>query len=287
MNRVTFIIIFSWSLIGFGAEPLKGPEFAYTGWRRNFARAEAVDDSKKNTRAVTTIQRRLSADIPIPLALWVVMPFASLDHEDLVVDGKYLVDQRAGIGVLHHAAEGDPAWRIEVQRLGVWTTRPTVRSRAIFNLVKHFPSLRLRPSDTTFAWLGLNSLTLTNGQTMFIPELAWTRDGPDGLSVDLNVPQHFFLGYKGPLFGLTIGIEQRLRLLQESIGRTVLDPILARQARLKLIFNLQTGNSGAFLIGASLLEELESMRISSDKKTVIPSNRSLGSELSLSWIPNA
>lgn len=271
----------------FGAEPLKGPEFAHTTWLQKSEGTENSTASAKNEKKISTIRhRRLTSDLPIPLALWVAMPFVSLKLEDFFVAGRYLVDQSVGLGLLHHAAEGDPAWRVEFYRVGAWTTRPVTRSRALFNLVKYFPAFRLRPSDTTFSWLGLNSLTLSNGKTIFIPELAWTRDGPDGLSVDLNLPQHFFLGYKGPTLGMLLGVEQHLRMLQETIGRNALDCFISRHARFKLIINIQTENAGTFSLGASLLQELESMSLSSDDKPLIPSKHSLGGELSLRWTPN-
>lgn len=271
----------------FGAEPLKGPEFAHTTWLQKSKGTENSTDSVKNEKKSITIRhRRLTSDVPIPLALWVAMPFVSLNHEEFFAEGRYLVDQRTGVGLLHHAAEGDPAWRVEFYRLGTWTTKPVTRSRALFNLVKYFPAFRLRPSDTTFSWLGLNSLTLSDGKTIFIPELAWTRDGPDGLSVDLNLPQHFFLGYKGPIFGMILGVEQQPRILQETIGRNTLDCYISRRARFKLILNIQTENSGVFSLGASVLEELESMRLTTDDKLLVPNTHSLGGELSLRWTPN-
>jgi hypothetical protein len=122
---------------------------------------------------------------------------------------QFAQDERFGIGFLHHAAEGDPAWRAEFSRLGKLNGQPALNTRLIANLIKPFPGLKLRPSDQVLSWIGMNYLHREYDHSpLIIPEFSWYRQGSEGLVIDINAPRHIYIGLSGGIFAATVGLEQ-------------------------------------------------------------------------------
>jgi hypothetical protein len=233
-------------------------------------------------------ERRLVVDVPIPVALWMTMPFFTVRYEDQMTADIFQADQRFGLGLLHHAAEGEPAWRIDLNRIGTWNHKPAIHARTLFNLVKAAPALRLRPSDTTYSWVGINVLKLPeSGKTLFIPELAWSRLGTDGLAIDIIVPQHIFLGYRGRVFGVMTGVQQFYRLWQLTAGGDIDDGAFESRAKISFLYTLSTESSGSYLLTSSLLQDMESKLITASKESTSIKRQRRGAEISIQWIPNA
>ena len=270
----------------YAAEPLRGPEASFMWWRENLkiAAAEASHTETDNYKAVS--QRTLSVDIPVPIALWVAMPFFTIRYADRNSSTGFVSDQRYGIGMLHHAAEGDPAWRLDFSRIGTLRGKAATRSRLILNLVKPFPRLRLRPSDTTFSWIAINALSMPGKKPLWIPEIAWSRKGSDGLIVDLLAPEHLYLGYRGDTAGVIAGVAQTLRNWRRSETPSAGDWEFERIAKLTLTFANNSDQVGEILVGLGALKNLDTTKTPSKNASTGIVNSTLGTELTLSWIPN-
>jgi len=253
--------------IGYAVEPLSGPEIGQSWWTAS----HGSDASKQDT----AYERYANFDVPIPTAVLSAMPFATFRYIDLNApqSPRYQADQRIGLGLLHHAAEGDPAWRLDVIRGGTWTSTPSFWARAIVNLAKPYAWLKPRPSDTVFSWLGINTVHKNGARALMIPEFAWTREGADGIAVDLVAPKHFLIGIRGSRFGLMAGAEQSLISYSTTTGEEQSgDWLIQRTARVTLLANL----SDEFLASISALK---SMSTGSDRAAT-------GAEVSLRWNPN-
>jgi hypothetical protein len=187
-------------------EPLRGPEIGQD-WRRN---PDPNDDEELYGKS---IERRADADIPVPMAIGASMPFLTVRYRDHVrphLDPAFVSDQKFGLGLLHHAAEGDPEWRLDVARVGSMASQPAVWGRALFNIGKSFPWLKLDHSDELTSWIGLNAVADDRRKTLWFPEMAWIRVARDGTVIDLAAPGRFFLGLRGTVFGVFAGAEQQL-----------------------------------------------------------------------------
>jgi hypothetical protein len=203
------------------------------------------------------------------------MPFATIRYRDLDSSAapRYQADQLVGLGLMHHSTEGDPAWRLDVARGGTWSTSPSLWTRAIFNIAKPFGWIKPRPSDTVFSWFGVNTIHKNATKTLIIPELAWTREGADGLAVDLVAPRHLHIGLRKSRFGVMAGIEQSLTSYSTSSGEEqTAGWTLRRLTRIKCLAAL----SNEFLATVSALKPWGA---GSDSKAV-------GAEVSLQWNPN-
>ena len=270
------------------AEALRGPQVGWATWRMDHSQQEDQSPDQTRRNSSPEQQRHLYLDIPIPVALWLAMPFATVRYEDQLVSGNFRSDPRYGIGLLHHAAEGDPAWRLDLTRIGPWNKQPSINARYLFNLVKTMPALRLRPSDTTYSWLGVNVLKLpVSGRTLLIPEIAWSRIGTDGLAIDILAPQHIYLGYRGRVFGVMAGVQQLYRLWQFNDRRTTDDGVFETRAKLSTFFAFATEFSGSYLVTTSVLEEINSRPANTSNHPDLPNRHQRGLELSVQWIPNA
>lgn len=199
----------------YASEPLRGPESGLRWWLQKSSKAlpkdsPVADFTNDSQPQIMKRDRFLDADIPIPMPLWVGMPFATLRIKDRIesTSSRYLSDHKIGIGLLHHAAEGDPSWRIELTRQGPINKRPSVLTRAITSLIKPFPWLRIRASDNIQSWVGVNYVSRQMAKELFIPEFAWIREGQDGFLIDLIAPKHLFLGLRSSRFGMAVGLEQ-------------------------------------------------------------------------------
>lgn len=216
------------------------------------------------------------------------MPFFTLRYDDQLATNVFKTDQRFGVGLLHHAAEGEPAWRLDITRIGNWAHKPGLHARSQFNLLKSIPGLRLRPSDTAYSWLGLSALKLPNsGKTIFIPELAWSRLGTDGLAIDILAPQHIYLGYRGKVLGFMTGVQQLYRLWQTSDRRSTNDGVFQTRAKISLLYTHETEASGNYVLTSTLMEEIAFNMISTSESSSTDNGRRRGAEISIQWIPNA
>lgn len=285
MIRLAIIILGFWSATLDAAEPLRGPEVTSAVWQQNSGPEAASSQTVKNK--FLTHQRSLYLDIPIPLALRVAMPFLTTRYLDRNDQRGFGSDQRYGMGLLHHAAEGDPAWRLDFERLGPITARPAHHSRLIINLVKYFTSLRLRPSDTTFSWTGLNVFGKPGHKTLIVPELGWTRSGPDGLYVDLVLPKQAVLGYRGPVFAFTAGVRQDLRAIQANDVKATHQWVVERQAKLTLGAKYATVDYGEMLFSFSTLKALSQLATIEKQESPAAQSPAAGLEVSMQWVPNS
>ena len=286
--RYAIIILCLFSTRLSASEPLRGPELGWTSWRNISEDTASTGANASQTSELMERERRLVVDVPIPVALWMTMPFFTVRYEDQMTADIFQADQRFGLGLLHHAAEGEPAWRIDLNRIGTWNHKPAIHARTLFNLVKAAPALRLRPSDTTYSWVGINVLKLPeSGKTLFIPELAWSRLGTDGLAIDIIVPQHIFLGYRGRVFGVMTGVQQFYRLWQLTAGGDIDDGAFESRAKISFLYTLSTESSGSYLLTSSLLQDMESKLITASKESTSIKRQRRGAEISIQWIPNA
>jgi hypothetical protein len=199
-----FLALTPWRV--YAIEPLRGPEVGQD-WRRN---PDADDEREPYGKS---IERTLSADVPIPVAIGASMPFVTLRYRDHVrahLEPTFVSDQKYGLGLLHHADEGDPAWRIEAIRVGSAASTPGLWGRVILNLGKAYPWLKLDHTDDLTAWIGINAVGDDRRKALWFPEFAWIRVARDGTVIDLAAPGRFFLGLRGSVFGILAGAEQQL-----------------------------------------------------------------------------
>ena len=251
----------------FSVESLQGPEFGEALW--------VTHSEQTPNDTVTHTQRFANIDAPIPAPIPGAMPFATFRYHDNIGPGRrrFLADQRIGLGFLHHAAEGDPAWRVDVSRSGLWSVRGDLWARFIVNLVKPYPWFKLRASDAVSSWVGIHGIANGKKNIRWIPEFAWIRQDNNGLILDLLAPQHVFFGFRGPILGLLIGPEQTLhRWTARAHGENYDEWAVQQQFRAKV----SVAVSPSFVFYTSALRE-----ISQSAK-----NPALGAEVSLQWIPN-
>lgn len=287
MIRLAIIIFGISSAALDAAEPLRGPEVTYTVWQHNSEpKVTGNQSGPKSKNKSLTHQRTLNLDIPIPVPLWIAMPFMTTRYLDRTNEKGFGSDQKYGVGLLHHAAEGDPAWRAELERLGSIPSRPAHHSRFIVNLVKYIPSLRLRPSDTTFSWTGFNVFWKPHHKTLLVPEVGWTRSGPDGLYVDLVLPKHALLGFRGNVFEITTGVEQELRQIQAVAVETSDGWFIERQARLTIGLKYLTAEHGDVLFSFSALRGLSELAKIEGQQAQTGVDQLLGLQLAVQWVPN-
>ena len=260
-------LLLTQSTPAYSVEPLSGPEIGQSWWTGS--------SDSASTDKTTSHERHANIDIPIPTAIGVTMPFATFRYidRDSSKSPRYDADQQVGIGLMHHSAEGDPAWRFDAARGGVWAAAPSLWTRAIVNLAKPFSWIKPRPSDTVFSWLGVNILQKRGNKNLIIPEFAWIREGADGLAVDLIAPRHFLIGFRNSRFGLMAGAEQSLISYSTSAGEEqTADWTIRRLTRIKFLAAL----SDEFFASISALKPYGQ---GSDHKAV-------GAEVSLRWNPN-
>lgn len=287
-TKLVIIIIYLYSCPLAAAEPLQGPEFRWSIWNNDHPGGQPNSSGDTSTHVKVTKRRSVSIDAPIPIALWQTMPFLKTEYGDQLSDSVFQAEQRLGFGLLHHAAEGEPAWRFELIRLGLWGHQPGIQGRYIFNLVKYFPTLRLRPSDLTYSWLGLNTIRLPkSGTVLVIPELVWSRLGTDGLWIDLQLPQQINFGYRGRNLGLVVGVQQHYRLWQLTHRSMIDDGSLERLAKVTLMITIPTNDYGHYLISSSIMETLDRFAVDKNNNSDGTRYAKRGAELSLKWVPNA
>lgn len=286
-TRLAIIILGISSAAIEAAEPLRGPEVTYAIWQQSSGTTVTGNQNGQPSQSKSlTHQRSLYLDIPIPVAMWIAMPFITTRYLDRTNEKGIGSEQRYGVGLLHHAAEGDPAWRLDVERLGPIHATPAHHSRFIVNLVKYLPSLRLRPSDTTFSWTGLHVFWKSGQKTLVVPEVGWTRGGSDGLHVDLVLPKHAFIGFRGPLLEITAGLEQELRLIEAVTSDNSDGWHIERRARLTLGVKYATLDHGDMHFGFSTLKGLSHLAKIEGQQIDQGEDLPLGFEVSLQWVPN-
>jgi hypothetical protein len=287
MIRLAIIIIGITSAALEAAEPLRGPEVTYAVWQQNSEPELTGHQSGLTLKNKSlTRQRTLNLDIPIPVALWIAMPFMTVRYLDRTNAQVFASEQKYGVGLLHHAAEGEPAWRLDLERVGAIQAKPAHHTRFIVNLVKFLPSLRLRPSDTTFSWTGLNVFWKAGHKALVIPEVGWTRRGPDGLYVDLIVPKHAFIGFRGSILEITTGVEQELRHIKPVAKETSDSWFIERQARLTLGAKYVTADYSELIFGFSTIKGLAHLAKLEGQQTRSGQDYPLGFEVSMQWVPN-
>jgi hypothetical protein len=245
-------------------EPLAGPAVGARWWKERPRGASTQTESR---------ERLFDADIPVPISAVVGMPFLTVRYRDHAQIGgsETLRDERYGGGLMHHAAEGEPAWRFDMVRLGGFTHRPSTHTRIIGNLSKRYPWLKLRPSDELSSWIGLHVIHRTHQRPLMIPELSWQRIGVDGLIINVVAPRHAYVGLKSRMITFTVGAEQEWQHWHN--GAAVEQWTLQRTARLNLAWTLLT----QWTITTSILHDLRSETLS----------ERLGAELTLRWNPGA
>jgi hypothetical protein len=289
LKRVIIINILLIPAAALAVEPLQGPEIAWSAWswQSNHKRSDqSIDDYDQSN---FDRSRRLAIDAPLPIPMWVAMPFVTLRYEDRQPRFGFQSDQRYGVGLLHHAAEGDPAWRLELFRLGNWKHKPTPQFRSIFNLLKAIPGLKLRPSDSSYSWVGINVLKQPNsGKFIFIPELAWSKRGADGLTIDILIPKHLYLGYHGGHVGAFLGIQQSYRFWQLASEPQTNDGIIEKKAKMSITYDYATNEYGEFLLTTSFMALLDSIQPPNTGMSASnPDQSPRGVEFSIQWTPNA
>jgi hypothetical protein len=250
-------------------EPLRGPEVGQD-WRRN------PDENDDQETPGKSRERYLKADIPIPMALGPGMPFLTMRYRDHVNTDQlptFVSDQKIGVGMLHHAAEGDPAWRAEVSRVGSFSSQPATWSRCLFNLAKTYPSLKLEAADELASWIGVNAVSDDRGKTLWFPEFAWIRAAHDGTVIDFAAPGRFFIGLRGTVFGVFAGAEQQLlRWTDSHKSNQTTRWILRRESALKIQWFIRD----EYTLTARIAREMN--------KTSNLDETSAG--ISMQWIPN-
>lgn len=280
---LAFGIVLSFST--HAAEPLSGPVVGQTWWKvEGPNNSYSSNSSTSNTHTAIIKQRQLALDIPVPVNLAIAMPFVLLRHMDRSTTWipRYSDSQELALGLLHHPAEGEPAWRVEASRLGAFRNSPLLKIRTIGSLSKPFPGLKLRPSDSLFSWIGFSYFSGKNYRSQLIPEIAWKRIGQDGLLIDFHVPKHFFLGFKFPKFGVTLGAEQDIKPLHlQPLDPTLNTPIgqnelmkfrIERFMRLQGVLNPAETCIVNFSVIRSLQPGMESAP--------------MGLEIAAQWVPN-
>lgn len=162
-----------------------------------------------NQSPATRIQtQEIDAQIPIPQKLFFAMPYLDLSGWHMSTreqEGSSTPDSfqqgRLGIGLLHHADEGAPAWKIGIS-YGAGSAKINDQAqsssrqnrygdlRLDLNLEKWIPSLRPQLTDRVFAWIGfkvVSSLDRDMGPLM-LPELGW-EFSRERFSLRLVVPK--------------------------------------------------------------------------------------------------
>jgi hypothetical protein len=271
---IYLMIFLGGSVIGrdmaYGVEPLQGPVVGYKTVKTVYATPNA-------TRETETRERFANLDIPIPVALGSTMPFALIRHLDSIsaeVPHDYKSDDRVGLGLLHHAAEGEPEFRAEISRVGRTRYTAYTWSRALMNTGKFLPWLRLDSSDDLRSWLGLNYLSKWESSGLLIPEFAWQRNARDGTVIDLIAPRHLIIGLKGSVFGVFAGARQNLiRWSDQPVSAKGRAWILQRESLLKCDWYI----TDEFILNAELTRDLEK---SSD-------THASGMGIALQWIPHS
>ena len=259
--RMALLFLYMVSSMAGAVEPLAGPVVGTRRWRTTTADV--------NTYHVTD-ERFIQADIPIPVRAGMSMPFATLRYLDNIDDNSRTLarDQRLGIGFLHHSSEGDPAWRIDIARLGQFDAKPAAVTRLTANLLKPLPWLRLRPSDYARSWAGIYYVNRFSKAPLIIPEISWYRLGADGLLIDLQAPKQFLIGLENESLSFKFGTTQEwLNLTSKGIDSW----ILRRYA--SAIFSVNP--TPKFTVTTSLHHDLKSTEFSD----------SIGAEISLRWNP--
>ena len=266
LRRLAGLLVFI-SCTAYSTEPLHGPEVGDIAW--------AAKSGSTADHSGVVNERFASLDVPIPAALPIGMPFATLRYRDRTSPNNphFAVEQHLGVGLIHHPGEGDPAWRLDVDHVGLWSVEGASWTRFIVNLVKPYPWLKLSPSDTMSSWIGLHAIKSGNKPIRWIPEFAWSRQDHNGVVIDLIAPKHIFFGYRGPVFGLLLGAEQSL-LRWTGADRNFRDGkwTIERQFRVKLV----ASPSPSVVFCASLLQKID----------LPDDDPGLGVGLSAQWIPN-
>jgi hypothetical protein len=266
LGRLAGLCVFI-SCTAYSTEPLHGPEVGDTVW------SEKSLSTASHSGVVN--ERFASLDVPIPAALPIGMPFATLRYRDRTSPDTphFSVDQHLGVGLIHHPGEGDPAWRLDVEHVGLWSVEGVSWTRFIVNLVKPYPWLKLSPSDTVSSWIGLHAIKSGNKPVWWIPEFAWSRQDHNGVVIDLIAPKHIFFGYRGPVFGLLLGAEQSLlRWARADTNVGGEEWSFERQFRAKLV----ASPLPSVVFSASLLRRIDQLK----------DDPGLGVGLSAQWIPN-
>ena len=183
-------------------------------------------------------------------------------------------NQKFGLGFLHHAAEGDPEWRLEMARVGSAASKPALWGRMLLNIGKAYPWLKLDHSDELTSWIGFNAVGDDRRKTLWFPEFAWIRVARDGTVIDLAAPGRFFLGFRGTVFGVFAGAEQQLiRWTNAHKSDQPTRWLLRRESILKIEWYLRD----EYKLTARLARELGQ---TSDVAAT-------AAGLSLMWIPNS
>ena len=260
------------------SEPLRGPEVGGQLWRAVSSSSDSSSTNGSESNSLSKKQlvknRFFNADIPLPVPLWIAMPFSTIRLRDRSVETTpaYFSDNKIGLGLLHHAAEGDPAWRLDVARGGPINATPSVRTRLIASLIKPFPWLRIRPSDNVYSWVGLNYVSRPDERALLIPEFAWYREGYEGLVIDLVAPKHLFFGFRNAKLGFLIGMEQDWVNWRTNDSSEKSSWTIQRLARAKLIL----APDSEYVFSGSLLHD---MAFTNDVDN-------MGVEIALQWVPN-
>ena len=256
--------------VAYGVEPLQGPVVGY----KTVKTVSATPNSTKETEAS---ERFANLDIPIPIALGSTMPFALIRHRDLTQTNAprhYTSDERVGLGLLHHAAEGEPAFRVEISRIGRAQNEAYTWSRALVNTGKFIPWLRLDSGDDLTSWIGANYLSKWESAGLWIPEFAWQRSARDGTVIDLVAPRHLILGLRGSVFGVLAGARQSLiRWSDQTANARGRAWILRRESLLRCEWYV----TSEFILNAELTRDLEKN----------PDTHASGMGIALQWIPHS
>lgn len=151
---------------------------------------------------VTRSTLRTNADIeaPVPVALGPGMPYIhvlSYMKQTKGTDDSLgtQTDLQLTVGMLHHANEGAPWWKLESGRLGCLSCQGYWLNRGAFNLEKAFPVLRPNNSDKLDAWIGLSTVTGHKFKTFFLPEIGWKLTSTDHWLFEFNAPHLARVGF--------------------------------------------------------------------------------------------
>ena len=195
MSGLTFWVLSSWGLI-----PLlfTGPLLGQTLIKNPEIEALAEGRSSHSLVSHDTV---LTTEAPIPVPLVIAMPYLGINarlHSDTDLDNTKTQRQnfQIGAGILHHASEGAPLWKLEVGRLGGFEQQGLPYSEGSFNLEKIFPALRPHNSDKLEAWIGAFSVAGPRQKLITLPELGWNWTGSEHWYIDFIAPRRLKIGYQ-------------------------------------------------------------------------------------------
>ncbi|MCX6126550.1 MAG: hypothetical protein NTV34_17595 [Proteobacteria bacterium] len=155
----------------------------------------------RSPSSVASLNTALTAEAPIPVSLVIAMPYIGIDatlSSEIDVDNTKTQRQsfQIGAGMLHHASEGAPLWKLETGRMGSFEQQGLLYGKGSLNLEKLFPALRPHNSDKLEAWIGGFSVVGPFHKLIALPEIGWKWTGSEHWYLDFIGPRRLKIGYQ-------------------------------------------------------------------------------------------